>query len=74
MLFSSAVGALRDPERADLVSQVGDLSSFHALRQIQIKMLADEVGKRVLSEKPRVTSETWNQKNMLMLPEDTFGY
>ena len=60
MLFSSAVGALRDPERADLVSQVGDLSSFHALRQIQIKMLADEVGKRVLSEKPRVTSETWN--------------
>lgn len=41
---------------------------------MQVKMLADETGRRILKEKPRVTSETWNLEKMLLLPENTFGY
>ena len=37
-------------------------------------MLADPVGRQILHDKPRVTSETWNNEEMLALPSDTFGY
>ncbi len=60
LLLRSAVGALRDPTRADLVSTVGDLTSFHSLKQIQLKMMADPNGRRILQDKPRVTDTTWN--------------
>ena len=49
-LLECAVGALRDPTRADLVSQVGDLSSYHALKKIQAKMISDPTGRRVLRD------------------------
>ena len=31
-------------------------------------------GKQILEEMPRVTSETWNKKYLLALPENTFGH
>jgi hypothetical protein len=45
MLIKASIGALRDPTRADLVSEVGDLSSNHALKQMHIKMLVDPIGR-----------------------------
>ena len=37
-------------------------------------MLADSNGRLILHDKPRVTSETWNQQKMLELPVNSFGY
>lgn len=34
----------------------------------------DEVGRKVLEEKPRVNEETWNQEKLLAMPENTFGH
>ena len=37
-------------------------------------MLANDVGRRILLDQPRVTTETWNPEKLLALPEDTFGH
>ncbi|EKX39632.1 hypothetical protein GUITHDRAFT_114359 [Guillardia theta CCMP2712] len=49
---SSAVGALRNPERADLVAALGDTTGVPALRNIRRRMLSDESGRQILKEKP----------------------
>ena len=59
LLVSAGLGAMRNPERADLVSEVGDLSSQAALVKLRDKMLANETGRQILQDKPRVTPETW---------------
>ena len=68
------MGALRSPERADLVSACGDLSSHVALEKIRRKMEADEEGSAILRDKPRVNSETWKLDELLALPDGTFGH
>ena len=60
LLARFSVGAFMDPNRADYVAHAGDLSSQAALENIRLKMEASEVGRRILEEKPRVNSETWN--------------
>ena len=39
LLAEYAFGALRDPQRADYVAAVGDLSSVHVLKDIRRRML-----------------------------------
>ena len=73
LLFEVSLGALRNPERADLVSACGDLSSHVALEKIKRKMEADDEGSMILRERPRVNSKTWNLDSMLALPKGTFG-
>ena len=68
------MGALQDPTRADLVSKCGDLSSHVALEKIRKKMEADEEGRAILRDKPRVTPVTWNVDDLLSLPDGTFGH
>ncbi len=41
----SAVGALRDPERADLVAALGDTTGQEALKRMHRLMLNDEGGR-----------------------------
>jgi len=74
LLLEVSMGALRNPERADLVSACGDLSSHVALEKIKRKMEADDEGCTILLEKPRVNSKTWNLDYMLTLPKGTFGH
>lgn len=73
-LVKASVGALRDPLRADLVAECGDLSSQAALQQIQAKMVKSESGRLILREMPRVTNETWPVQKMLEMNPNTFGY
>ena len=37
-------------------------------------MEADEEGRQILEDKPRVNSQTWNLEELLRLPEGTFGH
>ena len=71
-LVEVAAGAMRDPTKADLVSQMGDLSGMHALREIRRRMLLDEEGRRTIEEKPRMREfiETFDFEG---LPANTFG-
>ena len=55
LLVTASLGALKDPKRADLVSACGDLSSHAALAKVMRQMEADEEGRAILADKPRVT-------------------
>ena len=75
LLVKSAVGALSDPKRADLVSDVGDLSGEPALTFIERRMKASPNGLRILQDKPRITGEgVWDPEYLLSLDENTFGF
>jgi ubiquinone biosynthesis protein COQ4 len=74
LLLDAARGAFFNPERADLVSAVGDLTSSEALLKLEKRMLADPDGRQILLDRPRVTPETWDIDELLTLPGDTFGY
>lgn len=70
----SAVGALHDPERADLVASLGDTTGYAALVRMRELMLADEVGSEILRERPLITEETINMDGLRKLPAGTLGY
>lgn len=53
-LFHSSLTALNDPTRADAVAAVGEVTGSYALSKILVAMEKDEVGRRILSEKPVV--------------------
>ena len=74
LLTQFAFGALQDPQRADLVAAVGDLTSVHALKDIRRRMLLDEDGRAILRERPRVNDATWDKARLAALPENTFGH
>ena len=53
--LGSAVGAFMYPQRADLVAAVGELTGSEALRRMYNRMLHDNTGLNILSEKPVIT-------------------
>lgn len=53
--LGSAIGAFIYPQRADLVAAVGELTGSEALRGMYNRMLHDNTGLRILSEKPAIT-------------------
>jgi len=73
----SAVGALREPERADLVASLGDATGHDALQRMRDRMRDSEVGRRILEERPLVTEGTikiWELRQALPLIHDpNFG-
>lgn len=70
----SAIAAINDPLRSDMVATLGETTGYYALRQLQSQMLNDETGIRILNEKPIVDSEKVKVEELLQLPENTFGY
>eukprot|EP00271_Cylindrocystis_brebissonii_P009810 TRINITY_DN2514_c0_g1_i1.p1 TRINITY_DN2514_c0_g1~~TRINITY_DN2514_c0_g1_i1.p1 ORF type:complete len:287 (+),score=45.11 TRINITY_DN2514_c0_g1_i1:398-1258(+) len=69
--MGSAFAALAQPERADLVAALGETTGPLAYARMRRRMQVDSEGRRILSERPRVTSaavaHAWD------LPESTFG-
>jgi ubiquinone biosynthesis protein COQ4 len=70
---SSALGALRDPSRADLVADVGELTGGFALARMRDKMAADPTGRRILQLRPRVNASSVNLTDLATLPPNAFG-
>jgi len=72
-IFSSAIGAFRDPWRGDLVSALGDLTAYNALLNIKDKMLKDPVGRQILEDQPRVNHDTVDWEYLKNLDANKFG-
>ncbi|CAL8467615.1 g7153 [Coccomyxa elongata] len=60
----SAIGASLNPARADLVAALGETTGETALRGMRTRMQASTTGRKILEERPRITS----------LPAGTFGH
>lgn len=72
----SAVLALLDPERGDMVATLGETAplSTKALHYMKQQMQSTEEGRAVLREKPRIRSDTVDLASLSKLPPNTFGY
>ncbi|KAL6002446.1 hypothetical protein ACLOJK_034378 [Asimina triloba] len=69
--IGSAVGALMDPRRADLIPALGETTGKPAFQRVLNRMMKSTEGQAVLLDQPRVVSASvghaWD------LPEGTFG-
>ena len=73
-LYESCVRAIKNPEDAQAVSEVNDLSSLRSLNWIKVKMESDEKGAEILLKKPRITQDTINLDALKTFDKDTLGY
>ncbi|XP_021718380.1 ubiquinone biosynthesis protein COQ4 homolog, mitochondrial-like [Chenopodium quinoa] len=69
--LGSAVGALVDPRRADLIAALGETTGKLAFEKVLERMKRSQEGKAILLERPRIISA--NVGHAWDLPENTFG-
>ncbi|XP_076352502.1 ubiquinone biosynthesis protein COQ4 homolog 2, mitochondrial-like isoform X2 [Tachypleus tridentatus] len=70
----SAVVALTNPHRGDMVAVMGETTGIVALPRIKQKMEANSEGQDILRERPRINSKTVNIENLKTFPQETLGY
>ncbi|KAK9817023.1 hypothetical protein WJX72_008485 [[Myrmecia] bisecta] len=68
----SAIGAVANPARADLVAALGETTGELALRNMRLRMQSSPTGRRILQDQPRVTDATLEYARTM--PEGTFGH
>ncbi|CAI9265746.1 unnamed protein product [Lactuca saligna] len=69
--LGSAVGALVDPRRADLIAALGETTGKPAFQRVLQRMKSNPQGREILLDRPRVISK--NVGHAWDLPENTFG-
>nr|POF05444.1 ubiquinone biosynthesis protein coq4, mitochondrial [Quercus suber] len=74
LALGSAFGSLRDPYRHDLIASLGEATAqpYFAAR-LRHAMLRSPTGRRILRDKPRITSQTLSLEQLRMLPENSVG-
>ncbi|GKZ94808.1 ubiquinone biosynthesis protein [Aspergillus niger] len=74
LAVGSAVGALLNPRRADLIAACGEATATpYFIYRLRDAMLSDPTGRRILRDRPRITSETLKLPYLRSLPENTVG-
>lgn len=69
----SAVTALFNPLRGDMVAVLGETTGTRALQTLRDAMLMDPDGRRILRERPRIGSGTIDLDKLRKLKPGTFG-
>ncbi|VIO89867.1 Ubiquinone biosynthesis protein COQ4 homolog, putative [Brugia malayi] len=74
LAFGSAVTALLNPMRADMVATMGETTAFRPiLEKIRQRMEGDICGRKILRDRPRITSATIDLSYLRTLPHGTLG-
>lgn len=74
LILKSAVDSVKDPEDGQHVSELGDLTNLNSLKQIKARMLETAEGMQILTEKPRVTEDSMDFKNLSNYDKNSLGY
>jgi ubiquinone biosynthesis protein COQ4 len=74
LMLNSAFHGLRDPNDGSHISRLTDLTSMNTLRWIKMKMEESEEGKRILTDKPRVSTESVNFEKLKNFDKNTLGF
>ncbi|KAE8582165.1 hypothetical protein XENTR_v10019979 [Xenopus tropicalis] len=69
----SAVMALYDPYRHDMVAVLGETTGAVALRKLRDQMRRDPEGLQILQERPRIRMSTLDFQTLREMPDGTFG-
>ncbi|KAL7274334.1 Ubiquinone biosynthesis protein [Rhizina undulata] len=74
LAVGSAIGSLINPRRGDLIAALGEATATpYFIYRLRDSMLADPTGRRILRDRPRITSKTLDMEKLRMLPEGTVG-
>ncbi|KAL5337574.1 coenzyme Q biosynthesis protein Coq4-domain-containing protein [Aspergillus crustosus] len=74
LAVGSAVGALLNPRRADLIATLGEVTATpYFIYRLRDAMLQDPTGRQILRDRPRITSETLKLSYLRTLHENSVG-
>jgi ubiquinone biosynthesis protein COQ4 len=74
LAVGSAVTSLLNPRRADMIAALGEVTAQpYFITKLRDRMLASSSGRRILRDRPRITSKTMSLENLRQLPENSVG-
>lgn len=74
LAFGSASGSLKNPYRHDLIASLGEATAKpYFISRLHRAMLSDATGRRILRDKPRITSKSMKLEELRALPENSVG-
>ncbi|KAL1640602.1 Ubiquinone biosynthesis protein [Diplodia intermedia] len=74
LAVGSAVWSLVDPRRGDLIAALGEATAQpYFIYRLRDAMLRDPTGRRILRDRPRITSKSLNVEWLRTLPENSVG-
>ncbi|CAI7664085.1 unnamed protein product [Penicillium pancosmium] len=74
LAIGSALGSLVNPRRADLIAALGEATATpFFIYRLRNAMLSDPTGRRILRDRPRITSQTLSMDHLRTLPENSVG-
>ncbi|KAF2482165.1 coenzyme Q biosynthesis protein Coq4-domain-containing protein [Neohortaea acidophila] len=74
LAVGSAFGSLRDPYRHDLIASLGEATANpYFLPRLHRAMLSDPTGRRILRDKPRITSQSMRLEELRKMDDGTVG-
>lgn len=74
LAIGSAFGSLLDPFRHDLIASLGEATAKpYFINRLRAAMLSDGTGRRILRDRPRITSQTMSLEYLRGLGENTVG-
>ncbi|KAL8839570.1 MAG: hypothetical protein Q9170_001674 [Blastenia crenularia] len=74
LAVGSAITSLFNPRRGDLIATLGETTATpYFIYRLRDVMLASPTGRRILRDRPRITSQTISLQNLRTLPENSIG-
>jgi len=70
----SAITSLLNPRRGDMIAALGEATAQpFFIARLRDRMLADPTGRRILQDRPRITSTTMSLESLRKLPDGAVG-
>lgn len=74
LTVGSGIAAFINPRRHDLIATFGEVSAEpYFVNRLRDQMLADPTGRRILRDRPRITSKSLDLDKLKQLPENSIG-
>jgi ubiquinone biosynthesis protein COQ4 len=74
LAVGSAFGSLVDPYRHDLIASLGEATAKpYFVTRLRHAMISNPTGRRILRDKPKITSKSLSLEKLRRLPENTVG-
>ncbi|KAL7671014.1 hypothetical protein ACOME3_005927 [Neoechinorhynchus agilis] len=73
LTIGSGAVCLLNPTRGNMIATFGEVTGQRALKSIRQRMMEDDNGRKILEEKPLITSKTVDLDLLSQLPPETFG-
>ncbi|KAJ4334852.1 Ubiquinone biosynthesis protein [Didymella glomerata] len=75
LAISSGLGAFLDPRKGDAVADFGEATAQpYFIHRLRDRMLMNPTGRRILRERPRLTSQSLDIPRLRALPPNTVGH